>query len=45
MLLIYVEVENVLDWMNLLAIEEKPSEPWRPQHHYQLKNIKGEGLI
>ena len=37
---IYIKVESVLDWMSLLAIEEKPAEPWRPQHHYQLKKHK-----
>ena len=45
MLHIYIEVQSVLDWINSLAIEEKPSGPWRPQHHYQLKNIKSERIV
>ena len=28
MLLIYIKVENVIDWMNLLAIGGKPSKLW-----------------
>ena len=36
MLLIYIEVENVLGWMNLLAIGEKPSKLWKLQHPSQL---------
>ena len=29
MLLIYIEKENVLGWMNLLATGEKPSKLWK----------------
>ena len=36
MLLIYIEVENIIDWMNLLAIGGKPSKLWRSQHQSQL---------
>ena len=36
MLLIYIEVEKVIDWMNLLAIGGKPSKLWKPQHQSQL---------
>ena len=33
---IYTEEENVLGWMNLLAIGEKPSKLWKLQHLNQL---------
>ena len=36
MLLIYIEEENVLGWMNLPAIGEKPSKLWKLQHPSQL---------
>ena len=36
MLPIYIEVENVLGWMNLLAIGERPSKLWKLQHPSQL---------
>ena len=36
MLLIYIEVENVLGWMNLLAIGERLSKLWKLQHPSQL---------
>ena len=36
MLLTYIEVENAIDWMNLLTIRGKPSKFWKSQHQSQL---------
>ena len=45
MLLIYIEVENVLGWMNLLAIGEKPSKLGSYSIQVNCRKRKDRGFI